>query len=110
MLGMRAGFLKGHLDLVLLSCLQDGPAHGYLLIKRLRERSGGEFDLLEGTLYPALHRLEAGGLVASKWSESSGRRRRVYRLTQRGARALGARADEWRTFTRAVNDVLAGPA
>ena len=107
---MRTDLLKGQLDLVLLSCLQDGPAHGYLLIKRLRERSAGEFDLLEGTLYPALHRLEAGGLVSSTWSASSGRQRRVYRLTQKGNRALGERADEWRTFTRVVNDILAGPA
>jgi PadR family transcriptional regulator PadR len=106
---MRTDLLKGHLDLVLLSCLQDGPAHGYLLIKRLRERSAGEFDLLEGTLYPALHRLEAGGLVASRWSAASGRRRRVYRLTQKGKRALGERAKEWQTFTRAVNEILAGP-
>jgi DNA-binding PadR family transcriptional regulator len=104
---MRTDLLKGHLDLVLLSCLQDGPAHGYLLIKRLRERSAGEFDLLEGTLYPALHRLEAAGLVASTWSASSGRRRRVYRLTQKGNRALGERTDEWRTFTHAVNHILA---
>ena len=95
---------------MLLSCLQDGPVHGYLLIKRLRERSGGEFDLLEGTLYPALHRLEAGGLVASTWSTSSGRRRRVYRLTVKGNRVLSERAAEWRTFTRAVDGILAGPA
>ena len=107
---MRTDLLKGHLDLVLLSCLHDGPAHGYLLIKRLRERSAGEFDLLEGTLYPALHRLEAGGLVASKWSASSGRRRRVYRLTQKGHRALGERTADWRTLTRAVDDILAGRA
>jgi PadR family transcriptional regulator, regulatory protein PadR len=107
---MRTELLKGHLDLVLLSCLQDGPAHGYLLIKRLRERSGGAFDLLEGTLYPALHRLEAGGLAASTWSSSRGRRRRVYRLTAKGNRVLGERADEWRTFTRAVDSILAGPA
>jgi PadR family transcriptional regulator, regulatory protein PadR len=107
---MRTDLLKGHLDLVLLSCLQDGPAHGYLLIKRLRERSSEEFDLLEGTLYPALHRLEKRGLVASTWSASSGRRRRVYRLTQKGNRALGERTDEWRTFTRAMDQILAGPA
>jgi DNA-binding PadR family transcriptional regulator len=105
---VRTDLLKGHLDLVLLSCLQDGPAHGYLLIKRLRERSAGEFELLEGTLYPALHRLESVGLVASRWSTSSGRRRRVYRLTQKGTHALGERTDEWRTFTRTVNDILAG--
>ncbi len=60
---MRTDLLKGHLDLVLLSCLREGPAHGYLISQRLRERSGGVFELLEGTLYPALHRLEAAGAV-----------------------------------------------
>jgi PadR family transcriptional regulator, regulatory protein PadR len=103
---MRTNLLKGHLDLVLLSCLHEGPAHGYLIIKRLRERSVGEFDLLEGTLYPALHRLERSGLVTSKWSTEGGRRRRVYQLTSKGSRALGERADEWRKFTQAVNTVL----
>ena len=81
---MRTDLLKGHLDLVLLSCLRDGPAHGYLISKRLRERSVGEFDLLKGTLYPALHRLEAAGLVSSSSTTEAGRRRRVYRLTPKG--------------------------
>jgi PadR family transcriptional regulator, regulatory protein PadR len=105
---MRTNLLKGHLDLVLLSCLREGPAHGYLIIKRLRERSGGEFDLLEGTLYPALHRLEQLGLVTSKWSTKGGRRRRVYELTSKGGRALGERAAEWRSFTQSVDTVLHG--
>jgi DNA-binding PadR family transcriptional regulator len=105
---MRTNLLKGHLDLVLLSCLREGPAHGYLIIKRLRERSGGEFDLLEGTLYPALHRLEQSGLVTSKWSTKGGRRRRVYELTGKGGRALGERAAEWRRFTQSVDTVLHG--
>ena len=107
---MKADLLKGHVDLVLLSCLHEGPAHGYLLVKRLRERSAGEVELLEGTVYPALHRLEAGGLVASTWSTASGRRRRVYRITKNGNRALGARTDDWRALTRVVDSILAAPA
>ena len=107
---MRTNLLKGHLDLVLLSCLREGPAHGYLIIKRLRERSVGEFDLLEGTLYPALHRLEESGFVTSTWATEGGRRRRVYRLTSKGDRALGERAAEWRKFTHTVNAVLDGAA
>ena len=103
---MRTSLLKGHLDLVLLSCLREGPAHGYLVIKRLRERSVGEFDLLEGTLYPALHRLEKSGLVTSRWSSDGGRRRRTYELTAKGERALGERAAEWRKFTQTVDTVL----
>ena len=105
---MRTDLLKGHLDLVLLSCLRDGSAHGYLISKRLRERSVGEFELLEGTLYPALHRLEAAGLVSSSWTTEAGRRRRVYRLTPKGRRSLGERAEEWRRFTQTVDTVLEG--
>lgn len=103
---MRTDLLKGHLDLVLLSCLRQGPAHGYLISRRLRERSRGEFDLLEGTLYPALHRLEAAGVVSSKWSSESGRRRRVYQLTRKGSAALASRQSEWRQFTSTVDLVL----
>jgi PadR family transcriptional regulator PadR len=105
---MRTDLLKGHVDLVLLSCLEEGPAHGYLIVKRLRARSGGEFELLEGTLYPALHRLEEARLVASRWSAANGRRRRVYRLTRRGKAALNQRAEEWQRFSRTVDLVLRG--
>jgi PadR family transcriptional regulator, regulatory protein PadR len=105
---MRTDLLKGHVDLVLLSCLREGPAHGYLIVKRLLLRSDGEFELLEGTLYPALHRLEESGLVASRWETENGRRRRVYRLTRKGRVALGERVAEWREFSRTVNLVLRG--
>jgi PadR family transcriptional regulator, regulatory protein PadR len=78
--------LLRHLDLLLLSVLAAGPRHGYAIISALRERSGGTFDLPEGTVYPALHRLEDGGLLASSWADVTGRRRRVYGLTDNGAR------------------------
>jgi DNA-binding PadR family transcriptional regulator len=87
--------------------LKAGPAHGYAVITALRERSGGEFDLPEGTVYPALHQLERQGLVTSAWDTSSGRRRRVYSLTRGGASALGVRAAEWQSFRRGVQAVLA---
>ena len=67
--------LKGNLDLLLLSVLSAGPAHGYAIISALRERSGGTFDLPEGTIYPALHRLEEASLLASSWAQAEGRRR-----------------------------------
>ena len=95
--------LKGHLDLLLLSVLSNGPAHGYAIIESLRARSGGVFDLPEGTVYPALHRLEDQGLLKSSWSEDSGRRKRIYRLTPKGQGALNARQEEWLKFSRAVN-------
>jgi len=98
--------LKGHLDLLLLAVLEDRPAHGYEIIDTLRRRSGGTFDLPEGTVYPALHRLEENGLLSSRWSESGARRRRVYHLTPRGQRVLARRHAEWSRFAQAVNSTV----
>jgi PadR family transcriptional regulator, regulatory protein PadR len=98
--------LKGNLDLLLLSVLSSGPAHGYAIISALRDRSGGTFDLPEGTIYPALHRLEDSGLLVSTWDRAQGRRRRVYGLTDRGAAALAAQRTEWRNFAGGVHAVL----
>ena len=64
--------IKGHLDLLLLSVLSAGPAHGYAIIAALRDRSDGTFDLPEGTIYPALHRLEDARLLASSWAAGRG--------------------------------------
>jgi DNA-binding PadR family transcriptional regulator len=86
--------------------LSAGPAHGYAVIAALRERSGGTFDLPEGTIYPALHKLEDGGLLSSSWAQPDGRRRRVYGLTQAGVAALAAQQSEWRRFARSVHSVL----
>jgi len=100
--------LKGNLDMLLLSVLAAGPAHGYAIISRLRERSNGAFDLPEGTVYPALHRLEDTGLLASSWADGDGRRRRVYALTEEGATSLTARQAEWNRFASAVQAVVGG--
>lgn len=99
--------LKGHLELLVLTALRDGPGHGYRIIREISTRSDGEFDLNEGTIYPALHRLEKSGYVTSKWSEVSGRRRRVYRLSRKGRAALAKQERDWRRFERALNMVLA---
>ena len=101
---MRAELLKGHLELLLLSVLTDEPLHGYAAIEALRARGG--FDLPEGTVYPALHRLEAAELVRSRWSSTSGRRRRIYSLTARGRRELARQRGEWRAFAGAVEAVV----
>jgi PadR family transcriptional regulator PadR len=98
--------LKGNLDLLLLSVLSAGPAHGYAIIASLRERSDGTFDLPEGTIYPALHRLEDAGLLGSSWADAEGRKRRVYALTDEGVAALAAERTEWRRFTAGVQAVL----
>ena len=86
--------------------LQGGPAHGYAIIETLRRRSAGTFDLPEGTVYPALHRLEAGGLLSSDWSGESGRRKRTYRLTPKGEETLTRRQGEWRQFASAIDATL----
>lgn len=98
--------VKGHLDLLLLAVLSEADAHGYAVIAALKERSAGAFDLAEGTVYPALHRLERQGYVASRWDATPPRKRRVYSLTRRGRTALGARRDAWLGFRRAVTAVL----
>src|ERR1700729_2955204 len=94
--------LKGHLDLLLLSVLTAGPAHGYAVISERRSRREGTFDLPEGTVYPALHRLEDAGLLSSSWARADGRRRRGYALTGPGAAALAAGQTEYRSLTRAI--------
>jgi PadR family transcriptional regulator PadR len=98
--------LKGHLDLLLLAIVENGPAHGYMIIEKLRQRSGGTFDLPEGTIYPALHRLEEDGLLASHWSEDTIRRRRIYELTPKGRQVLDKRQQEWRRFAKAVESTV----
>jgi PadR family transcriptional regulator, regulatory protein PadR len=103
---MRAESLKGHLDALILAVLSDGPLHGYAVIEKLKRRSEGALDLPEGTVYPALHRLEAGGLLSSEWSDGEGRRRRIHELTHRGRGELDTRRSEWRQFARAVEAVL----
>lgn len=103
---MRAEALKGHLDTMILAVLASGPLHGYAVIEQLKVRSGGSLTLPEGTVYPALHRLEEAGYLSSSWSDG-GRRRRVYSLTRRGRGELGGRRTEWRAFSAAVEAVLA---
>jgi DNA-binding PadR family transcriptional regulator len=107
---MKGAQLKGHLDLLLLSVLADGPQHGYVTIAALRDRSDGAFDLPEGTVYPALHRLEDEGLVRSRWALVDSRRRRIYELTATGRKALVARRREWKQFSGAVTAVIGATA
>jgi PadR family transcriptional regulator, regulatory protein PadR len=104
----QAQALKGHLDVLLLAALEDGPRHGYAVKEALREGSGGRFDLPTGTIYPALHRLETGGLIAGTWSVVDGRRRRTYRLTAAGRRRLHTERGQWHEFAAAITSLL-GP-
>lgn len=94
------------LDAMLLAVLEKAPVHGYAVIEQLRERSAGDFDLPEGTVYPALHRLERSGLLRSSWSTVDGRRRKTYALTRKGRTALDRRRGEWQAYARTVKAVL----
>jgi PadR family transcriptional regulator, regulatory protein PadR len=94
-------------DGLILAVLADRPCHGYAVIEELRRRSDGVLDFPEGTIYPALYKLEAAGAVASSWTVVDGRRRRVYRLTAAGRRQLARARDEWDTLARAMTGVLA---
>ncbi len=103
---MEAEQLKGHLDGLVLAVIAGEPKHGYAVIETLKVRSQGRLDLPEGTVSPALHRLEHNGLLASEWSDT-GRRRRVYRLTTKGKRELGIRRRRWLEFASTIEAVLA---
>ena len=99
--------LKGHLDMIVLATLSSGPAHGYAVIQEIQRRSGGAFELPEGTIYPALHRLEAKGWIAASWALSDkGKRARYYRLTALGRRQLENEQSKWRAFARAIGLIL----
>ncbi|MEU6058827.1 helix-turn-helix transcriptional regulator [Streptomyces sp. NPDC047097] len=107
---MLSEALRGHLDALILAVLEGEPLHGYAVMEALQVRSGGTLDLPTGSLYPALRRLERSGLLESEWSTVGGRRRRTYRLTSAGGRALAAERTEWRSFAAMVDGVLgAGP-
>ena len=103
---MNGQLLKGHLDYLILASVEAEPAHGYGIIQELRRRSGGAFDLPEGTVYPALHRLEKSKLLASRWESHAGRRRCLYQLTASGLRALAQHRREWPGFSAAISSVL----
>jgi len=107
--GDREGGRPANLELLLLGVLAREPLHGYAIIASLRQLSGGLFDLNEGSVYPALHRLERTGMVEGAWSEVQGRRRRVYRLTRKGRRSLEAGRSGWQRTAEAVRAVLALP-
>ena len=104
---MEGEILKGHLDMIVLAALAGGPAHGYAVIQEINHRSGGTFDLPEGTIYPVLHRLEKNGLLSSRWTiADSGRKRRTYTLTRRGRAALADQRAMWERFSEAISGLF----
>lgn len=97
---------KGTLPPLILETLARESSHGYRIAQRIKERSEGVLDFKEGTLYPALHKLESEGLVESYESAENGRPRRYYRITKSGRVALAKDRAEWRKLSRAVTAIL----
>jgi len=106
--------LRGHLEGLILAALQRGMAHGWEIWRSLEAASGGALAIKEGSLYPALYRLERQGLVAARWETATadrpGPRRRIYRLTAKGRRRLEAAREEWRQFVSVLGGLLGAPA
>lgn len=99
--------LKGNTETLLLSLLAEQPMYGYHIVKEMEKRSQGYFQFKEGTLYPALHRLEESRLVEGRWEEAgTNSPRKYYHITARGQRVLCERLTEWRRFSTAVNAVM----
>ena len=103
----RVGLLQGTLDLLILRTLLTGPAHGHDIAKHLQRTSEDLFQVETGSLYPALHRLEAKGWVTASWELSKkGKRARFYRLTRLGRKQLAAEQSKWEAFSRAMALIL----
>jgi PadR family transcriptional regulator PadR len=105
---MDSRLLSGTVDLLILDVLAHEASYGYEITQQVLGRSSGYFQLTEGSLYPALHRLERQRLVSAYWEEVDGRRRKYYRLTPAGRKELAAKREEWQEFARGVNGVLGG--
>lgn len=102
--------LRGHLATLVLSVLERGDAHGYEVLRRIEDAGSGALELREGTLYPALYRLEQAGLVAARWEAAGeprrGPRRRIYRLTAKGRAELGRGRESWRNFVSVIDRIV----
>ena len=103
----RVELLQGTLDLLVLRTLLTGPAHGHAIAKHIQRTSEDLLQVETGSLYPALHRLEAKGWIAASWELSKkGKRARFYRLTPLGRKQLAAEQSKWNTFSRAMGLIL----
>ena len=104
---MDAELVKGTLSLLILSLLGREPMYGYQIVSTVREETGGVFEWKEGSLYPALHKLEKQQLVKSTWQPGQGRqRRKYYQLTHKGREALADKTQAWDKLASAVNTIL----
>lgn len=101
--------VRGTVVPIVLALLSDRPMYGYEMVKVVNARTRGAFEWREGTLYPALHRLEAEGLVRSSWQAAeTGKDRKYYAITRRGRAELARRSAEWKQFSTAVDAAMMG--
>lgn len=99
--------MKSSSESLLLCLINQQPMYGYQIIKELEKRSQGYFRFKEGTLYPALHRLEKSGLIEGKWETlNGGRRRRYYYITEKGSEFMVEKTGQWQEFLKAMNLVF----
>ena len=103
----KTDLLQGTLDLLILKTLQPGPTHGWDIAQRIRQVSRDVLRVNQGSLYPALHKLEAQGSITSEWGASDNTRRaKFYRLTAAGRRRLAAETETWERFSAAIGLIL----
>jgi len=103
----KADLLQGTLDLLILKVVALGPVHGYGIAQRIRQISSDVLQVQQGSLYPALHRLEKRGWIAADWGESdNGRQARFYRLSAKGRKQLAAEEENWDRLSKAVTLIL----
>jgi transcriptional regulator len=103
----RADVLQGMLDMLILKTLATAPLHGYAIAQRINQSSRALVEVPQGSLYPALHRLEKRGLLAASWVDTdTGRRARVYRLTRKGRTELGREIAGWQRLSQAIDWIL----
>jgi PadR family transcriptional regulator PadR len=103
----RRELIKGSFDSLILCLLDQQSMYGYQIIKELERKSEGYFRFKEGTLYPALHRLEQAGLIEGKWQMlANGRQRRYYHITEKGLHSLEAKRSQWLDFLAAMNLII----
>ena len=106
--------MRGHLETMVLSVLEQRETHGFEILRGLEVAGCGALRLKEGSLYPALYRLEESGHVCARWEESDngrrGPRRRIYRITKKGKRTLAQGREDWRQFVKVIGGIVGAPA
>ncbi len=106
-MGKPLEVLQGTLDMLILKAASLGPLHGYGILLRIQQISNGRLEILQGSLYPALYRLEHQGWITSEWGESENKRKaKYYRLTAAGKRQLQAEKDKWSLMSEVIDGIL----